>query len=178
MRKNKRKIKTKRKVISLAVSPNAPDVLSQFGLSTLRAGFLLWVGALTASITLFGSLQVFLDVADWARYIAVHWNGGIELFWSYTLSMPKSAGVPMTFITSLALIAAGISWQYEPAARNIIRKQKEKFSFFSFFAKEENLLKYMQGFCVIFTSMAIFRYVMEKHFIGVEPHFTINNTPM
>ncbi len=49
--------------------------------------------------------------------------------------------------------------------------------FFPFLTKEENILKFLQGFCVIFTAMLLFRFSIESYVFDVTPSFAIRAMP-
>jgi len=145
-----------------------------FSASELKAALILWLGAITASLTLFGSLQTFLDVADWARYLATHWNTFMEYFWVNIFGFPKGASAPITFTFSLMMIAYGTALFAKPekAHEKVYKKSRISLIWEEIrlpFTDEKKMLMYVQGFCIITTAMVLFRFLIEAFIFNV-PH--------
>jgi hypothetical protein len=52
-------------------------------LSRVRGSVISWLGIVGGAITLFGNLQAVVDLADWARWIVLHYRLWIFVFWDW-----------------------------------------------------------------------------------------------
>jgi hypothetical protein len=53
---------------------------------TMRLQLLTWAGIVGGSVTIFSNLRGFLNLADWARWIATHWHEWTRAFWTAAFS--------------------------------------------------------------------------------------------
>jgi hypothetical protein len=96
---------------------------------TLRYQVLTWVGIVGGGITLFTNLQGVLNLADWARWLAIAWHNWTEAFWQTAfgwlgISFPRQLAPLLTFIAfGFATCVGARRWAAvpkEPAARTSI----------------------------------------------------------
>lgn len=81
--------------------------------SKIAEGLKSWFSAIILGITLVGNSRAFLELADWVKFIADHWNYAINLVWNYLfefigLTIPTEVAQLLT-VFSIAFIPALVS---------------------------------------------------------------------
>ena len=144
--------------------------LNPLSTSALKADVMLWIGAISALLTLFGSFQAFLDIADWASYITTHWNYFMEYFWVTIFGFPKGISAPATFSLSLMIMALSANnYQLHKKTMNGIPPLWDKV--------DTAIIVYLQWFCIITSAMFLFRFAIEIFVLDVSPNIKVGHSP-
>jgi hypothetical protein len=82
--------------------------------SAFKGQFLTWIGIVGGAITLFTNLGGFLNLADWARWLVVHWHEWMAAFWIWAFSwtgihIPRVITPLLSFLLSTTLLIVGLN---------------------------------------------------------------------
>src|SRR5262245_30122037 len=82
--------------------------------STLKYNVLTWVGIVGSAITLFANVNGVLNLADWARELAVHWHDLTQMFWGWAFSLikvkvPREVVPLISFSVFSAMLVIGVN---------------------------------------------------------------------
>ena len=79
----------------------------------LSEPILSWIGIIGGAITLFSNLEGVLKLADWARFIVVHWHEWTNAFWSWVfgwigIEIPALVASYLTTLSFFVVLAMSI----------------------------------------------------------------------
>ena len=85
-------------------------------LGVLQRSALSWIGVIGGAVTLFGNIEAWLSLADWASWLVVHWNGWLRSFWRAALALlgiEPEAPLRLDLTWSVFLIATALGSRIE-----------------------------------------------------------------
>jgi hypothetical protein len=68
-------------VIAQLAKPTVTPSSFWIATKTLRLQILTWMGIIGGAITMFTHLGGLFKLADWARWVSIHWHGWNQVFW-------------------------------------------------------------------------------------------------
>src|SRR5262245_53625001 len=82
--------------------------------SNFKYQVLTWIGIVGSAITLFANLNGVLNLADWAREVAVHWHEWTHVFWEWVFNLvkvkvPKELAPVISFIVFAIILVIGVN---------------------------------------------------------------------
>jgi hypothetical protein len=108
-------------LVALLAKPKVEPSGLWIATRTLRLQVLTWVGIIGGSLTLFSNFRNLIGLADWARWIIVHWQAWTHQFWSlvfkwFHVTVSIAAAHSLSFIVFLVLLFTGVALRGERVA--------------------------------------------------------------
>jgi hypothetical protein len=85
-------------------------------LGVLQRSALSWIGVIGGAVTLFGNIDAWLSLADWASWLVAHWNEWLRSFWRAALALlgiEPDAPLRLDLTWSVFLIATALGSRIE-----------------------------------------------------------------